>query len=369
MTLDSSKSSSIADERGTSLFYEKYRFLKGTSGTAPDKTSGAEKKLLPKPKEKEENKTTYSSTAWCYFFVPNHRVDWVENQLQRDQRQYFIHKTIKYVHRSAGRHGVRKVSVPTVSGLVFLQGNVKSLQSYMNDAFPFYHLCKNCSTRTVAVISNAQMQPFMQVAQIEPDRIRFLLRPFTYYAQNHTLLRITSGPMAGLEGYVVRIARDRRLVMDVGGMSIALSGIHNECFEEVEKVCKKSSTTAVRPLNGQDAFIDRYFQPIKTEADVAHQCESITLLRQHTLDDYAADNLSLTDAYTALRFMLDEVDFYYASQINTQANIMQPIVKAAIEVLHTMQQLISSLPPLDALRQRFETDYDELMTQQGYLFD
>lgn len=371
MTLDSSKSSSIADEkRASSSFYSKYHFLKGKGNTAPDQASGAEKKFLPTPKAQEEKIILHGSTSWCYFFVHNRKVDWAEKQLQHDHRQYFIHKTIKYVQRPAGKHGVRKVSVPTVSGLVFLQGNVKEIQAYVNSSFPFYHLCKDCSTQRVAVISNAQMQPFMRVAELDPDRIRFLLRPFLYYAKNHTLLRITSGPMAGLEGYVVRIARDRRLVMDVGGMSIALSGIHNEHFEEVERTDTKSATAvATRQLSEAQTFIDHYFQPVKTEVDVEHQCESIKLLRQHVLDDLATDKITLADAYAALRFMLDEVDYYYGSQLNMSPDQFRPITQVAIEVLRTLQQLTASLSPLDVLHQRFETDHDELMAQQGYLFD
>lgn len=44
-----------------------------------------------------------------------------------------------------------------------------------------------------------------------------------------------TGDYAGLEGYVIRIARDRRLVMDVGGMAVAISNVHAERFEEVNK--------------------------------------------------------------------------------------------------------------------------------------
>lgn len=371
MTLDSSKSSSIANERGaSSSFYSKYHFLKGKGNTAPDHASGAEKSLLPNPMAQEEKNTSHGSTSWCYFFVHNRKVDWAEKQLQRDQQKYFIHKTIKYVQRPAGKHGVRRVSVPTVSGLVFLQGSVKEVQTYVSQSFPFYHLCKDCSTQRVAVITNAQMQPFMRVAELDPDRIRFLLRPFLYYAKNHTLLRITSGPMAGLEGYVVRIARDRRLVLDVGGITMALSGIHNEHFEEVESgEAKKSTTATIRQLSEAQSFIDHYFQPIKTTEEVAQQCESIRLLRQHVLDDLAVDKITFTDAYAAFRFMLDEVDYYYGPQLSMSSDAFRPVSQIAIELLQTLQQLLTPLPPLDTLRQRFETDRDELMAQQGYLFE
>ena len=100
----------------------------------------------------------------------------------------------------------------------------------------------------------------MRIAETDPARIRFLLRPFDYYAQNRTLLRITTGEYAGLEGSVIRIARDRKLVMDVGGMSIAISGIHAERFEEVDKSPVAPSSAPAfyqRNLHERNAIDDR----------------------------------------------------------------------------------------------------------------
>ncbi len=61
-----------------------------------------------------------------------------------------------------------------------------------------------------------------------------MLKPITEYAKGNPLLRITSGIFEGLEGYVVRIDRDRKLVMAVGNMTVAVSGVHKESFEKVE---------------------------------------------------------------------------------------------------------------------------------------
>ncbi|MCM1109228.1 MAG: hypothetical protein NC388_09310 [Clostridium sp.] len=75
----------------------------------------------------------------------------------------------------------------------------------------------------------------MCLIETDPGSICFLLHPFRYYTDGNTKLRITTGFLAGLEGYVIRIDRDRRLVMNVGGMGVVISGIHCETFEVVEK--------------------------------------------------------------------------------------------------------------------------------------
>ena len=57
-----------------------------------------------------------------------------------------------------------------------------------------------------------------------------------HYAEGKVRLRVLTGILAGQEGYLVRIARDRRLVVDLGGLTVAISGIHGEQFEEIRKL-------------------------------------------------------------------------------------------------------------------------------------
>lgn len=177
------------------------------------------------------------SSSWCYIFVHHSKVPLFTDCLKRDRIRYFVHKSVVFLRKKQARK-VRPVEKPTVSGLVFLQGTPQMLQAYLDTVFPGRHLVKNCSTHVPAVIPDSVMQPFMRVLEISPDRIRFLLHPFKYYAGNNIKLRLVSGFLAGLEGYVIRIDRDRRLVMEVGGMSVAISGIHCEKFEVVKDDAK-----------------------------------------------------------------------------------------------------------------------------------
>lgn len=227
--------------------------------------------------------------------------------MRDDQLTFFVHKTIRYVPRRGRNNTLREVVSPTVSGLVFLQGSPQKLQAYLDEKIPGYKLCKNCSTGRVATIPCSQMEPFMRIAETDPNRIRFLLRPFVYYAQNRTLLRITTGEYAGLEGYVIRIARDRKLVMDVGGMSIAISGIHAERFEEVDKkpVAPSSAPTFYqRNLHERNAFVDRYFHPVRTPQEVTAQTENIEMLRRQTLSDVLRKKLDTKDALEIFSFIM-----------------------------------------------------------------
>lgn len=85
-----------------------------------------------------------------------------------------------------------------------------------------------------ASISNKVMMPFMKVMQSEPERVTFLRDPFIKFAKDHVKLRVLTGLLKGQEGYVVRILRDRQLVMDFGGNAVAISNVHLEDFEVAE---------------------------------------------------------------------------------------------------------------------------------------
>ena len=95
-----------------------------------------------------------NSLSWSYVFVHHSKVRKVEARLNADNVPHVVHKTVRYYKKRA-KHGVQRQELQTVSGLVFLQGNPKELQEYLNWNFPHTYLCKNCSTGKAAVIPDS----------------------------------------------------------------------------------------------------------------------------------------------------------------------------------------------------------------------
>ena len=376
---------------------ENKRFLKGTHVSEPENTTGP---AIEKYSYSCQTNTTtqpsaltttlsdyinevampplqddaYKPTSWCYLFVHNQKVKLIERQLKKDGVTHFIHKTIKYVPRHKNRGGMREVKTPSVSGLIFLQGAPESLRRYLDANISQHHLCKDCSTGKTATIPCGQMEPFMRVAETEPERIRFLLRPFVYYSKNRTLLRIVTGDYAGLEGYVIRIARDRKLVMDVGGMAVAISGIHAERFEEVHKNeadKQERETFYKRNLQERNAFIDRYFHQVRNIQEIEEQVENIDILRLQTLADVRDRKLDLKDAFNTFCFMVEEISYYYSPFIDRFKEDLTPIFEAGKKVMTEIKYAINKFKrgTNKELSQRCETEYEELTTLYGYLFD
>lgn len=377
MKLDSSNSHSIANETKRFQTTENTDFQKGRHVSEPDRVAGPVVEKYPIATENQARKsntkpTLEVATTWCYLFVHHRKVKAFEEQLKKDHITYFIHTSIKYVPKKEDGNGVKKTTVQTVSGLIFLRGTASELQKYLDDTFFSYRLCKNCSTGNVAEIPNSQMESFMRVVQSDPDHIRFLLRPFIYYSKNRTRLRIVSGDFAGLEGYVIRIARDRKIVIDVGGMGVAIGGIHAERFEEVGKNEATKQDRAIfgkRNLHERNAFIDHYFHKVTTAQEVAAQTENIEQLRLQTLTDMEDGTLDIKEAFETLYFMIEEIGYYYAPFIDTFKNNLVPIFDAGRKVMHDLANIISALPPNSDQRQRWEAEQEELNTNYGYLFE
>ena len=346
MKPDGTSSISTADEKPVSP--------EGNHVTEPDAKTGSEVKKCHQA----------DRTTWSYLFVHHSKVKSMEALLIKDGIPYFVHKTIRYF-KKRGKQKVQHREIPTVSGLVFFQGLPKEIQAYLDQNFPRTHLCKNCSTGKVARIKDSQMRPFMRVNETGPERIRFLLKPFHYYARNRILLRITSGELAGLEGYVIR------LVMDVGGLSVAISGVHAEHFEEVEQDNPSLANEEIfykRNLQERQVLIDRYFHPVKDDKDVALQAENIDYLRKYALDELSHNRITLNDTWNILSFIIEEIGYYYSPFIEQFKDSLAPIMREGGKVLQEMEQIINSphIRPTD--KPRYENDHQRLLSQYAYLF-
>lgn len=224
--------------------------------------------------DSEEKFSSFPSKSdrpdWCYLFIHHTKVEVVQEWLQK-RFNVFIHKSIRYKNDSKR---VVKDERPTISGLIFVQGDCSEIQSYLSGLFFGLYLVKDCSTGDTAIIKDATMQSFMQVSQLNPTRIRFMPHTFDYYSKGNTMIRVTSGALAGLEGYRIRIARDKCFVTSIGGLTIAIGGIHKDSFENIDEYVKqrreqirtagKSSVSQLTPLQAE---IDKGFFYPENELD------------------------------------------------------------------------------------------------------
>ena len=228
MTQVSSLPSSTADVND--MYHDK-RLPKGIHVVWTDEKSAQKVEGMSISEETE--------APWGYLFIQHFAAEKFDKNLKDSHfngdfvPKCFIHRTVSYKRKPNGK-GVMKEEKPSVSGLVFLQGETEDLKAFLQKNFPQYHLVNNCMTGKPASIKDSVMKPFMKVVESEPERVTFLRDPFVKFARDHVKLRVLTGILAGQEGYVVRILRDRQLVMDFGGNAVAISDVHNEDFQIAE---------------------------------------------------------------------------------------------------------------------------------------
>lgn len=311
---------------------------------------------------------------------------------------------------------------PTISGLIFIQGKTKVIKKYLWERFPQYHLVNDCSTRKAAVIPDSVMQPFMRIANTDPSRIRFLVNPLTHYAEGNTLVEIMTGPLAGLQGYIIRIDRDRKLVIGVGDMTVAIGGVHKENFENVEEVAhavnirqrarrqaeklrlregieanvnvnadvapqppdsdrnsceelrsasgKKSRTAMPDPdprlLTPIQQKVDTAFFTPETFNDILVITTNIELWTERARRLIQAGNMA--DASEILTFLLEEIGYWFTNIYKKKSIDLTPVKKAGNKAYKTALTILDNKHLPERTRQNLETNLDSQTLRHGYLF-
>lgn len=284
---------------------------------------------------------------------------------------------------------------PTISGLIFIQGKTKVIKKYLWERFPQYHLVNDCSTRKAAVIPDSVMQPFMRIANTDPSRIRFLVNPLTHYAEGNTLVEIMTGPLAGLQGYIIRIDRDRKLVIGVGDMTVAIGGVHKENFEKVEEVARAvnirqrtrrqaeqrrlregievnvNADVAPQPpdprlLTPIQQKVDTAFFTPETFNDILVITTNIELWTERAQRLIQAGNMA--DASEILTFLLEEIGYWFTNIYKKKSIDLTPVKKAGNKAYKTALTILDNKHLPERTRQNLETNLDSQMLRHGYLF-
>lgn len=309
-------------------------------------------------------------TSWCYMFIHNKEAaKFSEYAASEAGFRTFVHRTLNY-KKPTEKYGDVEGGRPTISGLLFIQGNDKKIKNYLRTYFPQYHVVNDCSTRRTAVIPDMVMQAFMKVSSADPTKIRFMLNPLNHYAKGNTLVRVMTGPMAGLEGYIIRIDRDRRLVMGVGDMTVAIGGVHKEHFEAVEDVARQLNKgidpDQKRELSDLQASIDKSLFAPASFNDVLVVATNLELWQDRAAEYFS--RRAYQRAAEILPFLLEEIGYYFSGLYGKKELDIQPVLNIGKRISQRINTiLMDGLVPED-VRADLQSAYDEQAVRHGYLF-
>lgn len=346
---------------------------------------------------------------WSYLFIRKRDAEYFSLKAETEGGfRTFIHRTIVTDASGKSEKGKPNGSAqdreasngttegrPTISGLIFIQGKTKVIRRYLWERFPQYHLVNDCSTRKAAVIPDSVMQPFMRIAGTDPSRIRFLVNPLTHYAEGNTLVEIMTGPLAGLQGYIIRIDRDRKLVIGVGDMTVAIGGVHKENFEKVEEVARAvnirqrarrqveqrrlrerievnvNADVALQPpdprlLTPIQQKVDTAFFTPETFNDILVITTNIELWTERAQRLIQAGNTA--DASEILTFLLEEIGYWFTNIYKKKSIDLTPVKKAGNKAYKTALTILDNKHLPERTRQNLETNLDSQILRHGYFF-
>ena len=402
MQLDSSIGQSIAEEQkiATTNVANDEKTLGGISAIEQGEScprllvhhDGPQKGLTQNTDKEAIRDQSQAPAPWSYLFIRKRDAEYFSLKAETEGGfRTFIHRTI--VTDESGKSTTE--GRPTISGLIFIQGKTKVIRKYLWERFPQYHLVNDCSTRKAAVIPDSVMQPFMRIANTDPSRIRFLVNPLTHYAEGNTLVEIMTGPLAGLQGYIIRIDRDRKLVIGVGDMTVAIGGVHKENFEKVEEVARavnirqrarrqaeqrrlregiKANVNAdvapqppdPRLLTPIQQKVDTAFFTPETFNDILVITTNIELWTERARRLIQAGNLA--DASEILTFLLEEIGYWFTNIYKKKSIDLTPVKKAGNNAYKTALTILDNKHLPERTRQDLETNLDSQMLRHGYLF-
>lgn len=120
---------------------------------------------------------------------------------------------------------------PVLNNLIFVQtaDDIRAVISQI-DGLKSPYLDK--ATGRPAVVSDQELQHFRLVLEARSIQAEFLPDSFRRF-ESCPKVRVKAGQFEGLEGRVFRIRHDRKLIISLDNMAIALSGIHHTLLEVI----------------------------------------------------------------------------------------------------------------------------------------
>lgn len=173
---------------------------------------------------------------WFPMRVTYNRELKVKSELDDLHIENFIPMQYKIVDTPDGRH--RKL-VPAIHNLIFVrsaQTELSALKMTRKELEPlrYMHRVRTDTGRSeILWIPDREMENFLMVACREDDSIRYLDYDSLVGRQGKPV-RVIDGPFAGVEGTIVRIQRNKRVVVKIEGVAaVAITFVPPSFLEEI----------------------------------------------------------------------------------------------------------------------------------------
>lgn len=164
-----------------------------------------------------------------YKGKPTHGSASLTENLEKAGIRYF--QPMQITERLEGDKMVESTE-PVLSNLIFIQTDA-DVRTVVREIDGLKAPYINLATRQPATVSDSELRRFRQVLEARNIHAEFLPDAYQRF-DSCPRVRVKAGEFAGLEGRVFRIRHDRKLVISLDDMAVALSGIHHSLLEVIE---------------------------------------------------------------------------------------------------------------------------------------
>lgn len=166
---------------------------------------------------------------WYILYKGKAKKDSLKENLDRVGINYFIPTSFTEYY-DGGEMKVREDQV--LKNLIFIQTDEKVLD-VANSIDGLKHPYIDHTTNQPASVSNSEMQRFIQFVKARNVNATVLPDLYSHF-RTYQKVRVKAGDFEGAEGHIIRIRGDRKLVISLGEMAVAISGIHHTLLEAIE---------------------------------------------------------------------------------------------------------------------------------------
>lgn len=144
---------------------------------------------------------------------------------------YFI-PTLTTEKLNEGNTEMVEVKEEAIKNLIFIQTD-QDIMRLIDSTDGLRCPMIDSMTHRPAIVPDAEMERFMAIVTQRSSDVLILRDSYSKFCANQRV-RVKAGPFEGMEGYIVRILRDRKLVISLGDMAVAISGIDRSLFEAID---------------------------------------------------------------------------------------------------------------------------------------
>ena len=170
-------------------------------------------------------------TYWYALKVFYHNMERVQKDFRQERYETFFPTTLE---KKVSKGVEAYVEMPVIPSLLFVKCTAKALKAYKQDHQSSFMFYPEPGTNNPGKIDDAEMENFKKALSAPKREVKFLGEDNPTFRTGEKV-RVTGGDYQGVEGYIKRIDRNKRVLVCITGVAVVmLSYIHPKYLEPIE---------------------------------------------------------------------------------------------------------------------------------------